>query len=158
VIRENPNLAQKYVRELSNVFRYAITHSKANLVTLGEELAMLQSFAQLITMRMEDAFELNINVDQQYMDYQLPHLSLQPLLENAVKHNAATLARPLKVDIYTELNHVVVSNTIWEIPTPESSNGLGLANLNSRFKLMMHDELEIIKTGERFTVKLPLKA
>lgn len=157
VIRENPDLAQKYVRELSNVFRYAITPSKANLVTIDDELTVLRSFAQLITMRLENAFEFNINVGEEYLARRLPHLSLQPLIENAVKHNAATATRPLKVTVSIEDEHVVVCNTIWEIPVPESSNGLGLANLNGRFKIMMHREIEIIKTAEYFIVKLPLK-
>jgi two-component system LytT family sensor kinase len=125
VIREDPDKAQKYVRELSNVFRYAITGSKVNLVTVDEELTVLRSFAQLISMRLEGAFKLNIVVDEPYLSYKLPHLSLQPLLENTVKHNAATLMKPLTV------------------------NG---------FKIMMHQEIEIIKSDEQFIVKLPLKA
>jgi LytS/YehU family sensor histidine kinase len=157
VIREDPNLAQKYVKDLSNVFRYAITRSKDNLVTLGEELTMLRSFAQLITMRLENAFELNIQIPDAALLSKLPHLSLQPLLENAVKHNAATPAMPLKVDIYVQGDKIIVSNNLQEITTPESSNGLGLANLNERFRLMMHNEIDITKSGTHFMVSLPLK-
>ena len=158
VIREDPEMAQKYLRELSNVFRYAITQSKANLVTVEAELTMLRSFAQLINLRLEGAFKLDIQVHEPYLFYQLPHLSLQPLLENAVKHNAATIMKPLNVVIDIQQEHLVVSNNIWQIPQPESSNGVGLANLNERFKIMMQQEIEIIKTDELFIVKLPLKA
>jgi sensor histidine kinase YesM len=157
VIREDPEMAQKYLRELSNVFRYAITQSKASLVTVEAELAMLRSFAQLINLRLEGAFKLDIQVHEHYLLYKLPHLSLQPLLENVVKHNAATIMKPLKVVIDTQQEHLVISNNIWQIPQPESSNGIGLANLNERFKIMMQQEIEIIKTGELFIVKLPLK-
>jgi two-component system LytT family sensor kinase len=156
VIRENPELAQKYVRELSNVFRYALLRAKVNMVTLEEELIMLRSFAQLITMRLEYAFELVIDVDSPMLLAKLPHLSLQPLLENAVKHNAATIKRPLHVLITVQSAYLVVSNTLNEIPTPESSNGLGLSNLNERYKIMMGKEIEISKTGNEFIVKLPL--
>ena len=158
VIREDPEMAQKYLRELSNVCRYAIPQSKANLVTVEAELAMLRSFAQLINLRLEGAFKLDIQVHEPYLLYKLPHLSLQPLLENAVKHNAATIMKPLKVVIDIQQEHLVVSNNIWQIPQPESSNGIGLANLNERFKIMMQQEIEIIKTDEQFIVKLPLKA
>jgi two-component system LytT family sensor kinase len=158
VIREDPVLAQKYVRELSNVFRYTIAKSKANLVTLEEELTMLRSFAQLITMRLENAFMLHINVDSHFYNYKLPHLSLQPLLENAVKHNAATKLKPLIVDVYMQAERLVVSNTVCEIPQPESSNSLGLANLNERFKMMVQAEIEVERTNDLFIVKLPLKA
>lgn len=156
VIREDPVLAQRYVRELSNVFRYTIAISKANLVTLEEELTMIRSFAQLITMRFEQAFMLNIHVDKQMYGRWLPHLSLQPLLENAIKHNAATLAKPLIVDVYLDGDKLVVSNTICEMPNLESS-GVGLTNLNERFKIMMNAEIEIEKNNELFMVKLPLK-
>jgi LytS/YehU family sensor histidine kinase len=118
---------------------------------------MLRSFAQLINLRLEGAFKLDIQVYEPYLLYKLPHLSLQPLLENAVKHNAATVMKPLKVVMEIQQEHLVISNNIWQIPQPESSNGIGLANLNERFKIMMQQEIEIIKTGELFIVKLPLK-
>jgi sensor histidine kinase YesM len=158
VIRENPTLAQKYVRELSNVFRYALVRSKINMVFVNEELTMLQSFAQLVNMRLEGAFKLTINVNERFLSYKIPHLSLQPLLENAVKHNAATLANPLKVEIYVLFDHLIISNNLWEIPTPESSNGVGLVNLNERFKIMMQEEIVIEKNDDLFIVKLPIKA
>lgn len=158
VIREDPDMAQKYVRELANVFRYSLIHSKANLVTVDEELTMLRSFAQLITMRLEDAFKLAIEMDTPYLSYKIPHLSLQPLLENAVKHNMATMAKPLKVKIYIEQGLLVMSNNLQEVPPPESSNGVGLANLNDRFKIMLQQEIEIEKSEKLFTVKLPIKA
>jgi sensor histidine kinase YesM len=158
VIRENPAMAQKYVRELSNVFRYTITKSKVNLVTVNEELTMLRSFAQLIHMRLEKAFELDIKVPDSFLSRQLPHLSLQPLLENAVKHNSATINKPLKVKIYVEPGYLLVSNNLQEVPLPESSTGVGLANLNERFKIMLQQEMEIIKNNGQFMVKLPLKA
>lgn len=157
VIREDPELAQRYLRELSNVFRYALVRSNANLVTLGEELAMIRSFAQLITMRLEEAFSLHIYVDSRFYPYQLPHLSLQPLLENAVKHNAATRSNPLIVEVYLQGGFLVISNTLCEVPEPESSNSLGLANLNERFRIMVQAEIEIERTDELFIVKLPLK-
>jgi len=157
VIRENPNLAQKYVRDLSIVFRYVLVRSKNNLVTVEVELSMLHSFAQLIAMRLENAFQLTVKVDQKYLSAQIPHLSLQPLLENAIKHNAATIDKPLVVTIYVDNNELVLNNTLAEIPTPESSNGLGLANLNERFKIMVQQEITILKTDTLFTVKLPLK-
>ncbi|PWK69966.1 histidine kinase [Mucilaginibacter oryzae] len=157
IIAEDPAMAQKYLKELSNVFRYALVRTKVNLVTVANELTMLRSFAQPVTMRLEKAFRLNINVDSAYLSYQLPHLSLQPLLENAVKHNAATLNDPLVVNIYVFNGLLVVSNNLQPISSPENSTGIGLANLNERFKIMTGREIEIIKTADDFIVKLPLK-
>ena len=157
VIRENPVLAQKYVRDLSTVFRYALNPSKNNLVTLSDELTMLKAFARLVTMRLENTFKMEINLPDEVLNHQLPHLTLQPLLENAVKHNAATLTKPLHVRLYVDDELLVLSNNLNEIPTPESSNGMGLANLNERFKIMVKQEIEISKSHDEFLVKIPLK-
>lgn len=156
IIRENPGLAQRYVRALSDVFRYALIRPESNLVTVAQELTMLHSFAELIRMRLESAFELRIRVEEQFLSRRLPHLSLQPLLENAVKHNAASLKRPLTVDIDVQSGQLVVRNTLSVIEVAESSHGLGLVNLNERFKMMMHREIDIQKDNEQFIVKLPL--
>ena len=157
VVRENPQQAQKYIRDMSAVFRYALVASHTDLVTLADELAMLRSFAKLISMRLEDAFELKINIADAYLPIEIPHLSLQPLLENAVKHNAATPERPLQVAIEAKGDQLIFSSSLWEILTPEASNGMGLANLNERFRIMMHQEIEISRSETHFIVKLPLK-
>lgn len=157
VVRENPEQAQKYIRDLSAVFRYALVVSQTGLVPLSDELAMLKSFAKLISMRLEDAFELTIDVPQICLPVKLPHLSLQPLLENAVKHNAATRERPLRVTIRVEDNQLIFTNSLWEIPTPEASNGMGLVNLNERFRIIINDQIQVSRSDESFIVKLPLR-
>ena len=157
IIREDPALAQHFIGHLSKIFRYALAQSGAHLVSIGEELTMIRSYEQLLTMRFEKAFQLTITVDKSYEDLKIPHLSLQPLLENAAKHNSATLVKPLIVDIYVQNGYLTVSNNLQQIARPENSTGIGLANLNSRFRILMHREIEIEKTSDCFTVKLPLK-
>jgi two-component system LytT family sensor kinase len=157
VVQENPKQAQKYIRDMSAVFRYALVGSHTDLVTIADELTMIRSFAKLISMRLENAFELSINIADIYLSVKIPHLSLQPLLENAVKHNAATAERPLRIQIQAMDDQLIFSNSLWEMPTPEASNGMGLANLNERFRIMMHDEIDIIRSDTHFIVKLPLR-
>jgi len=108
-------------------------------------------------MRLENTFKMEINLPDEVLNHQLPHLTLQPLLENAVKHNAATSTKPLHVRLYVDDELLVLSNNLNEIPTPESSNGMGLANLNERFKIMVKQEIEISKSHDEFLVKIPLK-
>ncbi|OOQ62006.1 sensor histidine kinase [Mucilaginibacter pedocola] len=155
VVRENPTLAQQYIKHLSKVFRYSMVKPNSNLVTLADELEMVNSFAELLKMRLEDAFVLMVDVGKHYMSQQLPHLSLQPLLENAAKHNAATFAKPLKVTIYIEGDDLVVSNNLQ--PVAAESSGIGLANLNERFRILMGREISINRTTDTFEVKLPLR-
>ncbi|MEO6285802.1 MAG: histidine kinase [Dyadobacter sp.] len=156
IVRENPDLAQKYILDMSAVFRYALVGSRTDLVSVADELTMLRSFAKLIAMRLEDAFELSIEIADVYLKSKIPHLSLQPLVENAVKHNAATAERPLKVHIEARDNQLIFSNSLWEIPNPEPSSGIGLANLNERFKIMTRQEIQVHRSQTHFTITLPL--
>lgn len=156
IIRENPELAQHYVSQLSKVFRYSLQQSGANLVTLGEELDMLRSYGELLTMRFEKAFKLEINIDKPWFKAKIPHLSLQLLLENAAKHNIATLKKPLKVQLCIDGNYVSIRNNLQEVTTPGDSTGIGLSNLNERYKILLNREIVINKTNEQFIVKLPL--
>ena len=156
IIREDPQLAQHYVTQLSKVFRYSLQQSGANLVTLGDELAMIKSYNELLTMRFEQGFKLDINIDKQFLKAKIPHLSLQLLVENAAKHNIATVKKPLKVDISTNDGFLSVSNNLQVVHSPENSTGIGLSNLNERYKILMGSEIEIIRSDDQFTVKLPL--
>ncbi|WP_412469277.1 sensor histidine kinase [Pedobacter sp. KLB.chiD] len=156
IVREDPKLAQFYIFHLSKVFRHALTRSGTALVTVETELETLKSYAQLLNMRFEKAFRLEIEIEQHHHHSKLPHLSLQPLLENAAKHNAATAANPLVVRIFIKEEYLIVINNLQEIASPENSTGIGLANLNKRFRLLVNREIEIEKTNELFIVKLPL--
>lgn len=158
IIRENPELAQHYVSQLSKVFRYSLQRSGANLVALGNELDMVRSYGELLTMRFEKAFQLEININGPWLKAKIPHLSLQLLLENAAKHNIATLKKPLKVQLFINGGYITFRNNLQEVSVPENSTGIGLANLNERYKILMNREIEIIKTDEYFIVKLPLEA
>ena len=113
---------------------------------LADELTMVRSFAKLVFMRLEDALELSIHIEEAYLPLKIPHLFLQPQLENTVKHNAATAERPLTVVIEAKAGQLIFSNSRWEIPAPEASNGIGLANLNDRFRILMHQEIEISRS------------
>jgi LytS/YehU family sensor histidine kinase len=108
-------------------------------------------------MRFESAFLVEIAVDEAFLNVKIPHLSLQPLLENAARHNSASLKKPLKVKIYSKGHDLVVSNNLQLIKDPEHGTGIGLPNLNSRFRILMHREITIEKTNEEFIVKLPVK-
>lgn len=154
VVRENPVLAQQYIMHLSKVFRYTLEQPVNNLVSLKDELKMIESFAHLLKMRFEDSFNLEISVDSQFFHYKLPHLSLQPLLENAAKHNAATVGHPLLVRLFIQDDQLVISNN--RNPVKTVSGGLGLLNLNERYKILMHHEITVERNPDFFSVKLPL--
>ena len=100
---------------------------------------------------------IDIDISDEYLGYTLPPLSLQPLIDNAVKHNAITSRRPLHVSIRTEGDVLVVSNPKSPLVEPAQGTGIGLKNLASRWELITCKSIEIIDTEESFTVKLPLQ-
>ncbi|UZR97785.1 sensor histidine kinase [Chondrinema litorale] len=157
IVRENPPKAQQFISHLSKVFRYSLQSKDNNLVKLREEIKAVKSYAELLKMRHENAFQLDIDIADDYLFYEIPHMSLQPLLENAAKHNALSEENPLKVSLKMEQNKLVVANNYQPVPFPEISTGIGLANLNDRFEILMENRIEIQKSGSDFIVKLPLK-
>lgn len=156
IVRENPNLAQNYILHLSKIFRYTLARSGNNMVSLEKELEHLKSYIQLVKMRLENAFQIHINISEDCINKQILHLSLQPLVENAVKHNKATLSNPLTVEIYEEDKWLIIRNNLQPFISDSEGTGLGLTNLNERYKLQFHKEIEIFQTKKYFIVKLPL--
>lgn len=156
IVRENPGLAQNYILHLSKIFRYTLARSGNNMVSLEKELEHLKSYIQLVKMRLENAFQIHINISEDCINKQILHLSLQPLVENAVKHNKATLSNPLTVEIYEEDKWLIIRNNLQPSISEAEGTGLGLTNLNERYKLQFRKEIEIFQTKEYFIVKLPL--
>lgn len=162
VVREDPAKAQYYISQLSKVFRYSLQREEDNLVSLKEELEAVRSYAALLKMRHEEGFVLQIDIPQALLAARLPHMSLQPLMENALKHNVVTAASPLQVTVTAEKgagdsHSIIVSNNLQRLPFYQPGTGIGLSNLNERYKILLQQEIEIIKTADSFIVKLPLR-
>ncbi|KAA2239696.1 histidine kinase [Chitinophaga agrisoli] len=156
MIRENPGKAQQFIGHLSRIFRNLLQEQQ-QLITLKEELQQLHSFTELLQMRFEEGIVISVEVPPLYHQQLLPHLSLQLLVENAAKHNRALASQPLQVRVYVQDNELCVKNNLQAIAVPQASAGLGLANLNERFRILLKKEITIIRTLEYFLVKLPLE-
>jgi two-component system, LytTR family, sensor kinase len=157
IVRENPQKAQAYISHLSKIFRYSLSTVEIGLVLLKEELDELYSYGELMKMRYEEGFRMEVNVDAEDYLRQLPHMSLQPLIENVLKHNVVTAAAPVVIFIYVAGDVLEIKNSLQPRPYPEPGAGIGLANLNERFRILMNKEISVIRTNDSFTVKLPLK-
>ncbi len=156
LIREQKNdSAITYIDRMSDTFRYILQNGQTSMTTLGDELDYIEAYKYLFEIRYAGKFFVDIDVDESLRSRRLPTLSLQPLVENAVKHNTITSSRPLHIKITVEGNNVVVSNKIAP-KVDQSSTGIGLSNLDSRHRLLTGKGITIINDGENFTVKLPL--
>jgi LytS/YehU family sensor histidine kinase len=149
--------ALMYINRLSDIFRYVLDENNQSIKTLQEELKMIDSYRYLLKIRYENSLCFNVRIDEKYKSYLLPNLSLQPLLENTVKHNETSEDNPLVIDIYTTGDdQIVVGNRIQKKWNDDKSSGIGLKNLNSRYQLLFAKDIIVENDGLYFTVKLPL--
>lgn len=149
--------ALTYIDQLSYTFRYIIQNGQATLTSLDEELKFAHAHGYLFKIRYADKLFIDIAVEEQYRSWLLPALSLQPLIDNAVKHNTITRSKPFHLSIRTEGPWLVVSNLRTPKLEPEPSTGIGLDNLRNRWQLITGCDIVIVKTDAEFTVRLPLQ-
>lgn len=147
--------ADDYIQKLSVIYRYILENEETDLISLKDELDFIQQYFNLQKVRDNDKIRMEIDV-QHEDEYKIIPVSLQVLVENALKHNAISRESPLTIRIFTTEDHIVVSNKIQRKNTLENSTQLGLLNLRERVRLIMGKELIINDDTKEFMVKLPL--
>lgn len=150
--------ALTYIGQMSDTYRYIIEEGEAEKTTVEEELRFVEAYGYLLEIRYAGKLHIDLSIDEKYLSWQMPPLSIQPLIENAVKHNTITSSLPMEISITTEEGYVVVSNAIHPKLQPEESTGIGLKNLSSRYELITGRNIEVVANESRFVVKLPLIA
>ena len=151
---QDPN-SSDFILKLSDFYRFTLESRKLDLISLREELQILDSYVYLLKARFEDGFVLNNNTNQKQYDAAIPPFTLQLLIENCIKHNVVSLDKPLHINLYTEDNFLIIENQI-QLKRGVLSTGVGLDNINQRFMHLVHREIEIDKTETIFKVKIPL--
>ena len=147
----------EYIDQLSYTFRYIIQNGKSSTTTLKEELEFAEAYAYLFKIRYADKLFFDFDIADEYKEWTLPALSLQPLIGNAVKHNSITTKNPLRVAIRVVDGVLEIENAKHPKLDIEPSTGIGLDNLRSRWQIISGKEIEIIDEAERFMVRLPLE-
>jgi len=155
LVRENEQ-ATTFVNKLSYMYRYILQSGQQDLVSLREELKFLNSYIYLIKTRYRDRFSIEIHIEDVYLNQDIPTLTLQLLVENAIKHNEISKENPLEVTIYVENGELIIENKIQPRSTFIDSTGQGLANIDKRFKLLKEKQIKISNANNMFRVKLPL--
>lgn len=157
LVEDSPNAAKQYISHLSQVLRYTLQSNRKQLVTLGEELEFTESYIFLLRMRYDTNLIIQTEISDGFTDHRLPPLTIQTLVENAVKHNEISKEFPLLIRIQTTLNgHLQVTNKIQEKLTPEDGTGIGLTNLSKLYCLLGEYDIQIFKTDQEFKVEVPL--
>jgi len=147
--------AHEYVDNLSSVFRYTLQNK--NLLTLEEEITFVESYTELLRIRYSKNLHIRYQVEEKYRRYDILPVSLQLLVENAVKHNVISNKSPLEILIATtKQDSIVVSNRINPKLTVSDGSGVGLANLAERYSILFKKPITITETEGIFSVEIPL--
>ncbi|GAA3613507.1 2TM domain-containing protein [Flavivirga amylovorans] len=156
LIEENPNNAQKFTTSLSKVYRYVLEQKDKELITVDEELQFAKTYMSLLKMRFEDSIVFDMPEKASNPESKVVPLSLQLLLENAVKHNMVTSSKPLHIKIYEERDYLVVENNLQPKQIVKKSSGVGLSNIKQRYDLLTNRKVNINKEANRFAVAIPM--
>ncbi|GET21547.1 histidine kinase [Prolixibacter denitrificans] len=155
LVNTNPELAEQFTGKLAQIYRYILENNAKDSVMLNDELNFVQDYFYLHKIRDEDKINLTIDIPDTN-GYQILPVSLQLLIENALKHNMATRENPLEIELQIEDNSIVVSNNLQPMATLPQSVGTGLKNLAERIRLSTGKELIVENNRKTFTVKIPL--
>ncbi|NUO02166.1 MAG: histidine kinase [Saprospiraceae bacterium] len=157
LIRSDPDEAEVFLDEMSDIYRYLLRKNSRRLVTLQEELEFAQSYLQLLKKRYGMGLHCELNISEGYHQHLLPPLTLQLLIENAVKHNVVSRSSPLYIRIFTdEMGKLTVANNLQEKKIAVESNKVGLSNISANYKLLNQPDIVIEKTDQTFRVILNL--
>lgn len=149
--------AQQYLEHLSDVYRYVLVSRNKNTVLVEEEIAFVDAYVYLNKIRFRDNLLVEKNISTETYRQHVTPLSLQMLIENAIKHNVVSKEKPLKILIQQEGDqYLVVENNIQEKAIMERSTRVGLQNIINRYSLLTERRVQVIQDGAIFTVKIPL--
>jgi sensor histidine kinase YesM len=148
--------ATNFVDKLSDMYRFLLESGNANLIPLKDELKFCKAYIHIQSERFGNNLKLNWNVPETITDCMIVPMSLQLLLENTIKHNIISKAKPLEVHIHIEGNCIVVTNKIQAKSTQLPSTKVGLKNIEKRYALITDTPVAIVNDGQLFSVSLPL--
>ena len=155
LVYEDPDKAAKFIKQLSEVYRYVLDSRSKELVSITEELQFLQSYIFLQQIRFGD--KLKMVIDLPNPTGEVAPLALQLLIENAIKHNIIATDQPLTIQVYHQDGYFVVENDLQrKTVLSEDSSGLGLDNITKRYNFLSSVKVKIEESSSKFKVSIPV--
>jgi hypothetical protein len=154
LVYDDQEKAIVFIQKLSKIYRYVIEVQQEELVTVSQELSFLENYLGLQKLRFGDNLQVEINVENQ--EALIPPLSLQLLLENAIKHNIISSDDPLHIEIIGKEDSIIVRNNLQIKDIKENSTGIGLENIRSRLSYFSDESLKVTQNEKEFIVELPI--
>ncbi len=156
LIESDQEEAIEYVDELSTLFRNILEYRDQDTIGIEEELSIIDNYFQIQRKRYGDNLELKIDQNVRNESFKIPPMTLQLLIENAIKHNVVSKNKPLKIKVYLEEPFLFVENNLQLKNDEVKSTGIGIQNIIDRYKLISEKEIRITQTGDLFKVGLPI--
>lgn len=156
VVEEDPKKAVDYIRELSVVYRYVLNSQRATWSDLTAEIRFTQSYILLLKMRFEENLKISLDICENHLNYHILPMTIQLLIENAVKHNEISNNHPLDIKIFCEDELLIVTNNKQIRNIMPSTTKIGLHNISERYRFLVNKEVIIEDRDNSFTVKIPL--
>ena len=157
LIEENPKQAVSFTQKLSEVYRFILTNKEEEMVTLEREMKFTESYIFLLKMRFAENLHIRYDIPAEHMSSYLPPMTLQILIENAIKHNVVSVAKPLHIDIVVKNGDtLLVRNNYQPKSTAVASTHTGLKNIRRRYQYLSQREVEVTHSLSHFEVAMPL--
>jgi two-component system, LytTR family, sensor kinase len=157
LISKDKKQSQKYLEKFAEVYRIILQSSSEELVTLHQELDFISAYMYLMQIRFEETIQLSVNIPNTAKNTYLPPLTLQMLIENAIKHNVVTETKPLQIDISVKDEMIIIQNNLQEKKVADyQSSKSGLKNIERRYAHFSEVPIEMVKTANSYIVKVPL--
>ncbi len=156
LIEENPENAQKFTTSLSKIYRYVLEQKDKELVSVAEELQFAKTYMNLLKMRFENSITFEIPENFENEEAKVVPLSLQLLLENCIKHNVVSEAKPLHVKISIENGQLVITNNLQKKEVLQDRKGVGLQNIVNRYGILTKRKVLVEENEKEFKVFLPI--
>jgi ligand-binding sensor domain-containing protein/uncharacterized membrane-anchored protein YhcB (DUF1043 family) len=155
-IHQDKEVAVDYVEKLSDYYRQILENQTKQVILLSEELDLVNNYLFLQKQRFADNLITSITLDNEVLKTCIPPMTLQLLVENAIKHNSISKSSPLRIEIFNQENQLFVKNIISPKIHPEKSTGVGLQNIKSRYSLLFSKQIKVSKSDTHFEVILPI--
>ncbi|MBL0357902.1 MAG: histidine kinase [Chitinophagaceae bacterium] len=149
IIPEDPKQAVDFVQQLSKLYRHILEVKDEKSIPLKDELDVLKAYAFLLKTQFGSNLEIDIDVADEKLQKRIVPLSLQLLMENAIKHNIVSADKPLKINVFSENGSLIVSNNLQKKNQLHESTGIGLDNIRNRYKLLGDKTVEVTEKGEQ---------
>jgi LytS/YehU family sensor histidine kinase len=156
LIFENQQLASDFLQQLSKVFRYVLQNKEKELVSLETEVNFIQNYISLLQTRFYGSLQIQMEIAPKDMLKQIVPVTLQILIENAIKHNIVNEQNPLTIRIFSTEEYLHIRNNLQKKSIIETSNKMGLENMKTLYGFLSQKQVEITEEADFFEVKIPL--